>query len=240
MVNKVMRGADIILLIGDARMPKESFNQEVFDKAQRNGIKVIYVLNKCDLIKDEEQTFTDPDIPYIIYTSAIKHMSTLRLYKKIREFSKGKDAVVGVVGYPNTGKSSVINALKGRKSAPTSSQAGFTRGVQKIRVSRGIVLLDTPGVIPYKERDFSKHAIIAAKDPYHLRDPENVVFDLMEKEPGIVEKHYKVEVSEDNNYEEILEKIAMKNNLFLKGRKPDTKRAALIILSDWQKGRLVR
>ena len=55
---------------------------------------------------------------------------------------------VGVLGYPNTGKSSIINALKGRASAPTSPVSGYTKGMQWIRASKRMYLLDPPGVFP--------------------------------------------------------------------------------------------
>lgn len=236
LVNKVIIASDIILLVGDARMPEESLNREVFDKVMRAKKKLIYILNKCDLIKKEEQTYKNPWVPFIIYVSASKHFNTLALYKKIKEVSHGKEAVIGVLGYPNTGKSSIINALRGRKSAPTSSQAGFTKGVQKICLSKELLLLDSPGVIPYKESDESKHALIAAKNPHTLQDPEYAVSELLEQNPGMVEKFYKVPVSED--FEQTLEIIALKKNIFLKGRKPDTKRTAFVILTDWQKGRI--
>jgi len=53
-----------------------------------------------------------------------------------------------LIGYPNTGKSSVINMITRRGVAKTAKQAGFTKGMQKIRMDDKILILDTPGVIP--------------------------------------------------------------------------------------------
>jgi len=232
--NDVIKESNVIVLVGDARFPRESFNQEVYDKVKRSEKKFLFVLNKCDLTKDRKVPI---EVPYL-FVSAQEHLSTLKLYKKIRELSKGKEAIVGVLGYPNTGKSSLINAIRGKKSAPTSPQAGYTKGIQKIRVSRDIVLLDTPGVIPYQEKDESKHAFMASLSPNQVKDPEKVVFEIMDKYPGLIEKIFDVEVSEEKDYDATLEQIAFKKNVILAGRKADTKRVAKMILEDWQKGRI--
>lgn len=232
--NDVIKNSNVVILVGDARFPRESFNQEVYDKVRRSEKKFLFVLNKCDLTENRKVPI---EVPYL-FVSAQEHLSTLKLYKKVRELSKGKDAVVGVLGYPNTGKSSLINAIRGKKSAPTSPQAGYTKGIQKIRVSRDIMLLDTPGVIPYQEKDESKHAFMASLSPNQVRDPEKVVFELMEKYPGMIESYFKVDVSDEKDYDNTLERIALKKNVILGGRKPDTKRIAKMILEDWQKGRI--
>jgi ribosome biogenesis GTPase A len=63
---------------------------------------------------------------------------------------------IAVIGYPNTGKSSLINFLIGRSSTPVSQQSGFTKGIQKLRLSTGIFLMDSPGVIPDAEDSVSR------------------------------------------------------------------------------------
>ena len=75
------------------------------------------------------------------------------------------------MGYPNTGKSSLINYLKGKKSAKTSITAGFTRGEQIFRISERAVLIDTPGVIPFMRGGEAKLALMASKSPQDLQNP---------------------------------------------------------------------
>jgi len=240
-VNKVIEKSDILLLVMDARMPKGSRNPEIEEKVAKSGKKIIYVLNKCDLIEDSKeypkvmhQLHLNPGNS--IFVSAREHLGTMNLLRKIKEFSKGEYCVVGVVGYPNTGKSSVINALKGKHSARTSSQAGFTRGMQKVRVTKDMLLLDTPGVIPYNEEDRTKHVLIASRNINKTNDPEVVAMDLIVQYDGKIEKFYHAKKGEDE--EESLENIAKAKNLLIKKGLPDTKKASHMILLDWQKGKI--
>ena len=237
-MNEVLERADIILLSGDARVPELSFNIEVIHKARKLGKKVIKVLNKVDLLDRNQQTALKKKYPDIMAISAVKHLSTMRLLRLINKAAKNKEAVVGVLGYPNTGKSSIINAMKGRASASVSPIAGHTRGKQLIRVTKKIKLMDTPGVIPYQEKDELLHAFISAKSPEQLTDVESTAMDLIKFAKGKIEKFYGVEVLED--IDETLDNLAVKMNLLKKGGKPDSKAAAKRIIRDWQKGKLNR
>src|SRR3989344_8471730 len=132
-VNKVLVNSDIIIEVLDARMIEETRNMEIEEKIERLGKKILYVITKCDLadIKklEEERKRLRPSV----FISSTEKLGTTILKKKILELCHGERVVVGVVGYPNVGKSSLINALSGRGSARTSAQSGFTKGLQKIR-----------------------------------------------------------------------------------------------------------
>jgi hypothetical protein len=235
-VNDVIKNSDIILIIGDAREPERSINQEVVDKVERYGKKVIKVLNKCDLIsRDEYRKILNKYHGYIT-VSARKHLNTMNLLRRINGFAKGEPVIVGVVGYPNTGKSAVINALKGRASAPTSPIAGYTKGPRIVRVTSKIQLIDTPGVIPYMQKDEFFEVMISAKSPEQVEDPEVTVMQLIKEQNGKIEAYYKVPVSDD--FEETLDTIALKMNLLMKGGVPDPTTASKRIIRDFQLGKM--
>lgn len=91
---------------------------------------------------------------------------------------------VGVIGVPNAGKSSVINFVTRRAAAKTGAKAGFTRGMQKIRMSDGILILDTPGVIPEsryttEKKGFARDVKVGARSYSDVRDPERAVSFLV-------------------------------------------------------------
>jgi len=140
---------------------------------------------------------------------------------------------VGVVGYPNVGKSSLINVFKGKSSAKTSSEAGFTKGKQYIRISRTILMIDTPGVIAKEVRDEEELVLIDAKNPHTIKDPDLAVMILMQERPNFFEEKYSVKVKDD--LEATIEEIALKLNLKKKGNMPDVERASRKILKDWLK-----
>jgi ribosome biogenesis GTPase A len=84
---------------------------------------------------------------------------------------------VAVVGAPNTGKSSIINALARRKRAIAQDRAGVTRHVRWLALAPGVELLDTPGVLPPKiiGRDTAWRLAASGCLPESAYDPEDVV-----------------------------------------------------------------
>lgn len=241
-VNKVINDSDVVLLLLDSRAVKETKNKEIEDKVKKAGKPLIYVFTKCDLIDQKESERLKQRLRGSVFVSATKHYGTTMLREKIlieaQRAGIDKQIVkVGVLGYPNVGKSSLINAMKGRKAAKASSQSGLTRGVQKIRADTRIIMLDTPGVIPYMEKDTPKHGSIGAIDANRVRDPDLIVLRLLETNPGKFEKHYGVDRSDD--LEEVIAAIAFKLNMLKKGGKADIERASRYILRDWQKGVVV-
>jgi hypothetical protein len=150
---------------------------------------------------------------------------------------------VGVVGYPNTGKSSVINVLTGFKEvAKTSPVAGFTKGVQWIKGKGGIMFLDTPGVIPLNEKDETEQALMSVIEPSKLVNSElaamRIIQLFLNQNKRSLEKFYDVKMDVDDTFE-ILLKIGKRKNFLRKGGKVDEARTALTIIRDWQRGNLL-
>lgn len=236
-VNKVISDADILLLLLDSRLVEETVNEEVIEHVKKANKVLIYVMTKCDLVEKEFIEKYKKRFNPSVFVSAKEHLGTTMLRNRILIEGKKlglKDVKVGVLGYPNVGKSSLINSMAGRNAAPASNTSGFTKGVQKIKSDNRILFLDTPGVIPYREKDPSKHAAIGTIDFNKVKNPDLIVVDLMEKFPKKIESYYKVKVKEDK--EETIEEIAITKNLIRRGNNPDIERTARMILKDWQNG----
>ena len=154
----------------------------------------------------------------------------------------GKEVHVGVIGYPNVGKSSIINMLTGRAAARTSPRAGFTRGIQKVRLADGIILLDTPGVMSDEDAAASqsahlkKHATIGVRTYDSTKNPEFIVAEIMGDNPGLIESYYSIDANGDS--EVLLETLGKQRRFLLKGGAIDIDRTARLVLKDWQAGKI--
>jgi ribosome biogenesis GTPase A len=235
-VNTVIRNSDIILEVLDARMINETRNREIEEKVKKSGKILLYVVNKSDLCLKEEVEKTKKFLKPSVFVSSIDHLGTTILKKKILELCKGEKTTVGVLGYPNVGKSSLINALSGKGAAKTSSESGYTKGLQKVRVDRRILLLDTPGVFPNMEKDNLKHSKTGSISSEKVKNPDTVVLNLINDNPDKFKKFYQVDGEEG---EEILENIGLKFNKLLKGNIVNIDSTSRMILRDWQKGKII-
>jgi len=75
-------------------------------------------------------------------------LNVLKNYARIKGHGSAKQLItVGIVGFPNVGKSSVINSLKRSKAAVVGNMPGVTKKMQEINLDKNIVLLDSPGVV---------------------------------------------------------------------------------------------
>jgi len=242
-VNKVMRESDVLLLVMDSRIPSLTRNEEIEYRVKKYGKELIYVLNKCDLANQKDLEKLKKELGNCVFVSTTQHHgitklreAIMRTGKPIAKANERDKIIVGVIGYPNTGKSSVINFLRGGAAAKTSPYSGFTKGYQFVNAGNHILLIDTPGVISYSDKDEANNALTGGKDFSKVKEPDLAAMNLIKFLEGKVEKYYGVEPGEDEC--ETLDKIAIKQKRLIKGGKPDTMLTARMILKDWQQGKI--
>lgn len=84
-------------------------------------------------------------------TSSAKAVGPDHLVQLIKQYSRiegsTRAVTVGLIGYPNVGKSSVINSLKRSKACGVSPIPGYTKNIQEVKLDRQVKLIDCPGVI---------------------------------------------------------------------------------------------
>jgi len=161
----------------------------------------------------------------------------IQLLKNYSRSHKIKKAItVGIVGYPNVGKSSIINSLKRSQAVGVSSTAGFTKVIQEIKLDKKIVLLDSPGIL-----------FAAESDPDNvLRNCVNVeqLTDVITPVESIIRRCRKeqllkaYQVADFKDSQEFLNHIAKKKGKMRKGGIVDLQAAACTVLQDWNNGKV--
>ena len=233
-VKKIVKDADIVLEVLDARFPNITRITRLEKMAKE---KLILVINKADLVskKTLDKIKTEFKNSKYVLVSSTNSKNIWELIKLIK--NKGK---VAVIGYPNTGKSTLINRLSSGGRAKTSSESGFTHGKQLIAGKKGIMLMDTPGIVPFEDRDEVRLGLVSGISPSKLEDPDLVATKLIYifKKNNCLEfeRYYGVDMSLDS-YSILLE-IGKKRHMLLKKGEIDERRAAISVLEDWHNGKI--
>lgn len=238
-VKRVIHESDIVVEVIDARYIEETRNLELEQKVKAMNRPLIFALNKCDLADKKTLEKAKKYLKTCAFVSSKKRYGTSFLREmiiKTAAMNGVQEPRVGIVGYPNVGKSSVINMLKGKKSAKTSPEAGYTHGMQYLRAP-GMMLIDTPGVVPFREEDQLKHITVSVENIHHMRDSVSGLIKLMAAFPGVVEKYYGVETG--GTLEDTIDRIASNKSVLKRGGLPDSDRMARMALLDWQAGKIL-
>ena len=158
--------------------------------------------------------------------------------------SRTRQIRASVVGIPNTGKSSLINALVGRKRQATGDKAGITRGEEWIKLVDGIMLLDQPGVIGDDDVDLDSYwrRVCCGAVPEGDYDSEFVAMQLIaslnKSIPGWEENLNLA--GDDESEEDFLSRLAVRQGFMLPGGRLDKNAAALRLIKIYRKGKFGR
>ncbi|MDH3352966.1 MAG: 50S ribosome-binding GTPase [Nanoarchaeota archaeon] len=239
-VMNVLRNSDVVLLLVDARMPDITQNSEIVEKVKATSDKrLIFVFNKSDLISRKDIEKLKDEYPNAFFISATKKIGVGKLRATLKNMADNwhrPSLRVGLVGYPNIGKSTLINLLAPEAKAKVSPVSGTTKKTQWVRTGR-LRIMDSPGVIPYGDKKV-QIGMTASKDPHKIRNPEKVAIKIiefiMEKNPKVLEKMYG---AKGEDAYEVFEEIARKKGFLIKGGETDENRTAIKVIDDWQKGK---
>jgi len=248
-VFKVIDSSDVLIQVLDVRDPigTRSFYVEKYLKTQCQHKHLVLVLNKVDLV------------PTWVTARWIKHLSkeypTLAFHAHISKcFGKGsliqllrqfqhlhperQKISVGFFGYPNVGKSSVINALRQKVVCKVAPIPGETKVWQYVTLTKNIYLVDCPGVVypPPGETNINRilKGVVRIEN---VEDAEDYIDELLKRiRPEYIQKTYGVGHWED--YEDFLKKFAKRYGRLRKGGEPDFHNCATMIINDWQRGKL--
>jgi ribosome biogenesis GTPase A len=151
-----------------------------------------------------------------------------------------------VVGIPNVGKSSFINKAAGRKAAAASDRPGVTRGRQWVTVSKGLELLDTPGVLwpKFEDPQVGEHLAFTGAVKDQVLDTEDLAARLLlllrERAPQALLDRFRLADTEGLQGWELLEAAARNRGFLISGGEADTLRLSNVLLDEFRAGKLGR
>ncbi|XP_057896399.1 nucleolar GTP-binding protein 2 isoform X2 [Melospiza georgiana] len=245
---KVIDSSDVVVQVLDARDPMgtRSPHVESYLKKEKPWKHLIFVLNKCDLIPTWATkrwvTVLSQEYPTLAFHASLTNpfgkgafIQLLRQFGKLH--SDKKQISVGFIGYPNVGKSSVINTLRSKKVCSVAPIAGETKVWQYITLMRRIFLIDCPGVV-YPSGDSETDIVLkGVVQVEKIKSPEDHICAVLERaKEEYIRKTYKIECWTDTV--DFLEKLAARTGKLLKGGEPDLQTVSKMVLNDWQRGRI--
>ena len=258
MMQENIKLIDLVIELVDARIPVSSRNPDI-DELGKNKSRMI-LLNKADLAEDKwndawAEYFREKGF-FVVKLNSKKGGGLKSIQGVIQEACKEKmerDRKRGilnrpvramVVGIPNVGKSTFINALAGKACAKTGNKPGVTKGKQWIRLNKQVELLDTPGILwpKFDDQKVGLRLAFIGSITDEILNTEELAAELIKflnaNYPGVLEEKYSVEPSDDAYV--MLAGIARSRNCLLKGSELDTEKAALLLLDDFRNGKLGR
>ena len=256
MMEENIRLVNSVVYVLDARAIHASFNP-VFDKLIKDKT-VLYIINKCDLVEKSEleswkKYFADNGMNYIM-TASVSSRDKNKIVECLRRINKPmidrykakgvrKAVRAMVIGIPNSGKSTLINSLCGKKRAITGDRPGVTRGKQWVVLAEGIELLDTPGTVwPKFDNDtYATHLAFVGSIKDDVVDTEELAIEMIRFFRTRYTENLKTRYHiEDVNVSDmaLLEAVSRARGFIVAGGDVDTERGARALVDDFRKGKL--
>ncbi|CAM8999559.1 unnamed protein product [Rhodiola kirilowii] len=245
---KVIDSSDVVVQVLDARDPQGTrcYHLEKHLKEHCKHKHMILLLNKCDLIpawatKGWLRTLSKEYPTLAFHASINKSFGKGSLLSVLRQFARlksDKQAIsVGFVGYPNVGKSSVINTLRTKTVCKVAPIPGETKVWQYITLTKRIFLIDCPGVV-YQNKDTETDVVLkGVVRVSNLQDASEHIGEVLKRvKKEHLQRAYKIQDWMDDN--DFLVQLCKMSGKLLKGGEPDLMTAGKMILHDWQRGKI--
>ncbi|MCA3071894.1 MAG: ribosome biogenesis GTPase YlqF [Rhodocyclaceae bacterium] len=250
---------DIVVEVIDARLPGASSNPMIDSLRRHRQRPCLKVLNKADLadpqataawMRSLEQGAAKGDKVRAVALTCRKPSDVARVPRLALELAPHRDSPlkplrVMVMGIPNVGKSTLINALAKRKVANVGDEPAITKSQQRIDVTDQFVLFDTPGMLWPRIEHPSDGLMLAASHAIGVNayiDEEVANFlgeTLAVRYPALLSARYRFDPAGLDG-PDLIDAIAKRRGFVLKGGIPDREKAAITLLNDYRSGALGR
>ncbi|CAG8601678.1 3830_t:CDS:10 [Ambispora gerdemannii] len=246
---KVIDSSDVVIHVLDARDPigTRCKNVEQYLKKEVSHKHLVFLLNKCDLVPTwvtaKWVSILSKDYPTLAFHASINNSfgkgSLIQLLRQFASLHSDKKQIsVGFIGYPNTGKSSIINTLRSKKVCNVAPIPGETKVWQYITLMKRIYLIDCPGIVPPSledtETDIVMKGVVRVEN---LKTPEDYIVEVLKR----VRKEYiqrTYEINEWKDHFDFIGQYAQKTGKLLKKGEPDIHIVSKMILNDWLRGKI--
>ena len=250
-MTNILPEVDLVIELLDARLPASSQNPAIV--TLRDNKPCIKILSKSDLANPETtarwQAHFEQDASVKTLQTTLDLNGTpqriIRLCQALvpSRVKANLSMLVMVAGIPTVGKSTLINALAGRKIAKTGNEPAITKGQQRIKLGQGIMLLDTPGILwPKIENENSGYRLAASgaiKDT--AMGIEDVAFYLadylIKRYPVALRDRYDLTSVPDTELE-LLELLGARRGCLSAGGRVDLEKASAILVNEFRAGML--
>ncbi|WCJ23436.1 Nucleolar GTP-binding protein 2 [Euphorbia peplus] len=245
---KVIDSSDVVVQVLDARDPMGTrcYHLEKHLREHCKHKHMIFLLNKCDLVPAWATKgwlrILSKECPALAFHATTNKsfgkgslLSVLRQYARLK---RDKQAIsVGFVGYPNVGKSSVINTLRTKNVCKVAPIPGETKVWQYITLTERIFLIDCPGVV-YQNNDSETDLVLkGVVRVTNLHDASEHLGEVLKRvKKAHLERAYKIKDWVDDS--DFLLQLCKSSGKLLKGGEPDLKTVAKMVLHDWQRGKI--
>ena len=250
-----MADVDVVIEVVDARLPAASCNPLVEELRKFRSRPCLKILNKTDLADPDATAawvrYFEQDKTVSAYAMTTKKPADVaRVIAKARKLAPHRNEAIKplrmmIMGIPNVGKSTLMNALLKRKVAKVGDEPAVTKQQQKIYLDMETVLIDTPGLLWPKIEMPSDGLALAASHAIGanaLIEEEVAVWlgeQLLQRYPELLKARYKCELAGMDGVA-LVERVAQLRGYRLRGGDWDFEKAAHMLLQDYRSGALGR
>jgi len=252
---ETMEFINVVIEVLDARLPEASCNPMIEELRVHRQRPCLKILNKADLA---DPVATQAWLAYYNKQKGVKAVAlsckkpgdVAKVTALCQTLAPNRNSNIKplnmmIMGIPNVGKSTLMNALLKRRVAAVGDEPAITKSQQRISLNSQMTLIDTPGMLWPRIEHPSDGLMLAASHAVGrnaMMDDEVAIFLaglLLERYPSLITARYGFSV-EGLDAVSVIEAVAKRRGFRLKGGEPDFDKAAMALLTDYRTGALGR